>query len=248
MISIVTPCRNAEKTIKRTIESVISQGIEDYEYIIVDGLSDDTTIDIVKEYVKRNTKIKYISERDKSMTEALNKGFRMATGEIVCSINADDEYLPGALKQVEKIFSKKCIDVLIGSTNFIKNDKLFFSTFPKYMTNRFMLNAFDCSAPESSVFFKKSAVENAGYFDERYKYTQDYELYIRLASKGYIFEFTKEIISNFYLSTEQYSTVAYEDMLNEACLYNEYPILFKWLKISHLNNMIKRLLGWTKMA
>lgn len=248
MISIITPCRNSEKTIRRTIESVISQGLVDYEYILVDGLSDDQTLSIIKEYAEANKQIKYITEQDHSMTEALNKGFRMAIGDIVCSINADDEYMPGALKMVEKKFMENDIDILIGATNFIENDSLFFSTYPKYMTNRFLLNILDCSAPECSVFFKKTTLEKIDYFNEDYKYTQDYELYLRLAKNGYKFEYVNETVSNFYLSDTQYSTKAYEEMLNEACRYNEHPALFRMLKKSHLNNAIKRVLGWTRMA
>lgn len=248
MISIITPCRNSEKTIRRTIESVINQGITDYEYIIVDGLSTDKTMEIVEEYASNNDKVKYISEKDNSMTEALNKGFKMAKGDIVCSINADDEYCEGALACVEKVFSDTRADVVVGATNWIKDGKIFFSTYPRFMCNRFLLNVLDCSAPECSMFFRRKVLEKESFFDEKYKYTQDYELYIRLAQLKYKYVYTNQTVSRFYLSDEQYSTSAYDKMLEEACVYNEHPILFRLLKISHLNNVIKRVFGWTKMG
>ena len=244
MISIITPCKNAEKTIRRTIESVINQGLDDYEYIIIDGMSDDRTIDIVKEYMTINDRISLVSEHDNSMTEALNKGMRRAKGEWVCSINADDEYLPGTLnKVIERMRETRC-DLLIAASNNIKNEKLSFVTYPRFMKNRFLLCILDSSVPECSSFFKRSCIEELGYFDESIKYTQDYEMYIRMAYKGYKIEYLDEVVSNFYLSNDQYSTKLAKPMFRESLRYNKHKVLFWILKKTHINNKVKQVCGW----
>lgn len=244
MISIITPCKNAEKTIRRTIESVINQGLDDYEYIIIDGISDDRTVDIVKEYMELNDKISLVSEHDNSMTEALNKGMRRAKGEWVCSINADDEYLPGSLNKVITRMEETGCDLLIAASNNIKNGKISFVTYPRFMKNRFLLCALDSSAPECSVFFRRSSVEKLKYFNEDIKYTQDYEMYIRMSYLGYKIDYLGEVVSNFYLSDDQYSTRLAEPMFREGLKYNKHKFLFWILKKTHLNNKLKQVFGW----
>jgi glycosyltransferase involved in cell wall biosynthesis len=117
-ISVVTPCYNAEKYIEETIESVLSQrGDFEIEYLIMDGGSTDRTLDIIKKYagwiepgsfpVKCNkATFTYTSEKDEGMYDALAKGFRCVTGDIVAYVNSDDFYLPNAFSTVTEIFGK----------------------------------------------------------------------------------------------------------------------------------------------
>lgn len=245
MISIITPCRNAEKTIERTIESVLSQNIDDFEYIIVDGLSDDNTVGIVKKYMEKDNRIFLISEPDNSMTEALNKGMKLAKGEWVCSINADDEYLLNVLGDVVEYMERTKCDLLFTASNHIKDGRISFRTYPKFMCNQFLLNVLDSSVPECSAFFRRDTLERLGFFDERIKYTQDYEMYIRMSRLGCKVEYLDKLVSNFYLSDDQYSTRLAKQMLDEACEYNKHKIIFYFLKRTHINNKIKVLFGWT---
>ena len=246
MISIITPCRNAEKTIARTIESVLRQELKDFEYIIVDGLSTDGTVDIIKKYAAIHPEITYISEKDNSMTEALNKGLKMCHGDVVCSINADDEYMDDVLNYVEEEITKNGYDMFIGSTFFMKDGGVLFSTYPRFMRSRMLLSILDCSAPECSIFFKRDTITKMGGFDEKYKYTQDYELYIRMAKNKCKFGYTDKVVSKFYLSDEQYSTGLKDVMLDESCEYNEYPHLYRFLKETRINNAIKRVFRWVR--
>ncbi len=100
--SIITICFNSEKTLERTIKSVLAQTYNDYEYIIVDGASKDSTLDIVKKYEPLfEGRLKWKSEPDKGIYDAMNKGLRMATGEIIGIVNSDDWLEPDALKNVQ---------------------------------------------------------------------------------------------------------------------------------------------------
>jgi glycosyltransferase involved in cell wall biosynthesis len=246
MISIITPCFNSEKTIRNTIESVVNQTYRDIEYIIVDGKSSDGTLNIIKEYSEKYDFIKYISEKDNSMTEALNKGFKMGTGEFICSINADDCYELDAIEKVINAFMINKCDVVVGNTKFVKNEKVIANTLPKFMCNEFLFNILDCSAPECSMFFRNEVIVKENYFDETYKYTQDYELYLRLMRKGYKFYYLNEFLSKFYISDDQYSTKLYDLMIEEACSYNKYPTMFKLLKKTKVNSLIKYACRWAK--
>ena len=99
--SIITPCYNSEKTIKRTIESVVNQSYKNIEYILIDGGSKDKTVEIIQEYQSKYPKlIKYISEKDSGIYDAMNKGIKLATGDIVGIVNSDDYYELDALKNI----------------------------------------------------------------------------------------------------------------------------------------------------
>ena len=89
-VSVITVCLNSEKTIRRTIESVLSQTYNNIEYIIVDGLSTDSTVDIVNEYISTGDSIIFSSEKDSGIYEAMNKGIAKSTGDIISIINSDD--------------------------------------------------------------------------------------------------------------------------------------------------------------
>lgn len=110
-ISIITVTYNSSKTLKDTIESVLKQTYTNYEHIIVDGLSKDNTMEIVKEYeAKYNGKLKYISEKDSGLYDAMNKGIKMATGDIIGILNSDDMYAHENVLQeiVEKFKETNC--------------------------------------------------------------------------------------------------------------------------------------------
>ena len=90
-ISIITVCYNSASTIEDTIKSVLAQKYDNYEYLIIDGLSKDNTLDIVKKYESKfKGKMKVISEKDKGLYDAMNKGIKLATGDIIGIINSDD--------------------------------------------------------------------------------------------------------------------------------------------------------------
>ena len=125
--SIVTVCFNSEKTIKTTIESVLQQKYNDYEYIIVDGASKDSTMDIVKSYeTKFEGRLRYISEPDKGIYDAFNKGIKMSKGKYVWIVNSDDYIEPNALEELSSItsqYTKENAPIISAAMNFITDTK-----------------------------------------------------------------------------------------------------------------------------
>ena len=114
-VSIITVCFNSEKTIRRTIESVLYQTYPNIEYIIVDGKSTDGTVDIVKEYLPAFQKrLRYVSERDKGIYDAMNKGIRLSAGDVIGIINSDDFYEPDAVENIVKYADRGSCQVLYG--------------------------------------------------------------------------------------------------------------------------------------
>ena len=114
LVTIITVSYNSEKTIAKTIESVLNQTYSDIEYIIVDGASKDGTVKISESFIekfneKEGRTLEIVSEPDKGMYDALNKGAKMATGEIVGQINADDWYEPDAVEKMVKFYKKRIL-------------------------------------------------------------------------------------------------------------------------------------------
>ncbi len=123
-ISIITVSYNSSQTIARTIESVLAQTYTDFEYLIIDGLSTDSTVEIAKRYEhqfeSKGIPYRIISEKDKGMYDAINKGTRLAAGKIIGSINSDDWLEPNALQLVAKTYDETHFDMFYADLRIIK--------------------------------------------------------------------------------------------------------------------------------
>ncbi|MFC3562547.1 glycosyltransferase family 2 protein [Pedobacter jamesrossensis] len=119
-ISVLTPSFNSGKYLKRAIKSVLIQNYKDFEHIIVDSASTDDTLSIVKEY----THIKFLSEKDDGQSDAMNKAFRMSSGDVIVYLNADDEFLPEAFNTIELAFkNNENADIVVGNLIFKSGNK-----------------------------------------------------------------------------------------------------------------------------
>ena len=120
-VSIITVCFNSEKTIRDTIDSVLNQTYKNIEYIIVDGKSVDTTIDIIKsyelEFKRKNISFKWISEKDTGIYNAMNKGVRLAKGDLIGILNSDDWYSSNAVSEVVAVNGNQDFSVISGKKN-----------------------------------------------------------------------------------------------------------------------------------
>jgi glycosyltransferase involved in cell wall biosynthesis len=179
LISIVTPSFNHAAFIEKTILSVLDQDYPQIEYIVMDGGSTDGTLDILEKYGDRLT---WVSEPDKGQSDAINKGFRMASGEILTWLNCDDVYLPGAVRTaVQFLAEHPNVAMAYGGANY-KNDA-------GELIKRGRSVNFDPSRPcetiipQPAAFFRKRAFEEAGELDIDLHYRMDLDLWVRMALK-----------------------------------------------------------------
>lgn len=177
-ISIVTPSFNSAKFIEDAIVSVLSQSYDNFEHIIIDGGSTDRTLDILKKY----SHLIWVSEADKGQSDALNKGFRMAQGEIVGWLNADDYYLPGTLTKVATCLSDHPdADVIYGNYYFVNEAGTIIRKRKEIGLDPGILFYFGCYIPSTGSFFRKRVFEQGFFLNIDFHITMDYEYFIRLA-------------------------------------------------------------------
>ncbi len=174
-ISIITVTKNSEQYLEKNILSVSKQKYKNYEHIIIDGKSTDRTIDIINRHKK---KIKYfISEKDKGLYDAMNKGIKKSTGDIIGVLNSDDVYYNETLDIVNRYFNKyKKLDFLFGSVN---KYKLLHGYYPQKIKWSFGFY----STHSIGFFIKKEAHKKVGFYNIKYKYSADYDLFYRLIVK-----------------------------------------------------------------
>lgn len=179
--SIVTPSYNQGIYIKDTIESVLKQKYENVQHIIIDGGSNDNTVDILKQYPH----LVWISEKDKGAAEAINKGFDIADGDIITWINSDDYYTDNVFEKVNKYFTDlKEIDYLYGNriVSLPKENKLISEkTLPQSAPELIHVNADIVRQPCS--FYRRSFLNKIGFLDDSLKLVFDYDLFIRMFLK-----------------------------------------------------------------
>lgn len=192
-VSIITPCFNSQKTIRETIESVLHQTYQNIEYIIVDGGSKDSTLDIIKEYEPLfHGRLKYISEQDRGVYDAMNKGLRMSNGKLIGIINSDDFYELDAVENAVLHMTDEKYQVIYGYCRLYRNNH------PVDVLKRSHKTLDGGMIPHPSCFVTRAAYCDYGMFSERYKVAADYELMLRFKkSEGVHFVQIRKILSNF---------------------------------------------------
>jgi len=186
-ISIITPSMNQGTFIERTIQSVLDQkGRFELEYIIMDGGSTDGTLDIVRRYEDRLT---FISGKDQGQSDAINKGFTMASGDILAWLNSDDTYAPGALSEVVEQYRKTGFDWCFGNCRNIDAEdreiRKWITRYKMFESRRFSLSRLVSKdfISQPAVFFTKKAFQETGPLDLDLDYTMDYDYWLRLGKR-----------------------------------------------------------------
>ena len=182
-ISILTATYNSEKTLRDTIESVLRQSCRDFEYILIDGGSKDNTVDIIKEYEpKFEERLRYVSEPDNGIYDAMNKGIRMATGDVVGILNSDDFYTSDdALQKIADAFEQHDIDATYGDIHFVNDDDL--TKMVRYYSSAVFKRSFmrfGLMPAHPSFYCKREVYEKYGAFDISYRIAADFENLLRL--------------------------------------------------------------------
>ncbi len=198
LVTIVTPSYNQGRFIRDTIESVLNQDYPHIEHLVVDGGSTDETAEIVAEYAGCLT---WVSERDRGQSDAINKGFRMARGEIVCWLNSDDLLLPRAVSTAVAAFqSDPDLGVVYGDGYLIDAAGNLLGEFPKAgRPNLWKLIYFSDYLLQPAVFLRRRAVDEVGYLDETLHWGMDWDLFIRLGKR-----FAMKYVPNSLASQRQY--------------------------------------------
>ena len=182
-ISLITVCFNSSKTIKETFESVARQDYSDLEYIVIDAQSTDGTLDFIEEY--QSIISKAISEPDRGIYDAMNKGIQLATGDVIGFINADDVLAtPGVIKQVVDCFAKGEIDACYADLEYV--DQFDLDKIVRYWkSSAFKQGLFSrgWAPPHPTFYVKKAVYDKYGVFSLDYKMGNDIELMLRFLEK-----------------------------------------------------------------
>ena len=172
VFSIVTPCLNALPYLRLCCASVADQKGVDVEHIVVDGGSTDGTVEWLQ--AQSRSGLHWISEKDSGMYAAINKGFKIAQGELIAHLNSDEQYLPGALELVAKRFSDNSFEILLGDTIVIDTDGSYLCSRQVIKPMYYHTLVCHLSTFTAATFFRKSALERySAYFDEKWKCSGD---------------------------------------------------------------------------
>ena len=174
-ISVITVTKNSEKFLEENINSLKNQTYKNFEHIIIDGNSTDRTVEIIK---KNKDKIDYwVSEPDEGLYDAMNKGIKACTGDIIGILNSDDIYFSEALKFVNQYFTEQeNLDFLFGT---VEKHKLMHGYYPEKIKWTFGFY----TTHSVGFFIKKSSQMKIGFYDTRYKYSADYDLFYKMIVK-----------------------------------------------------------------
>lgn len=209
LFSIITVCFNSEKTIERTLQSVLNQNFKEYEYIIVDGGSGDGTVNLIRRYEPLfEGRMRWISQPDQGIYDAMNKGIGMAEGQLIGMVNSDDYYEEDALLKVSQAYKGEEYQVIYGLLRTLSEGK----EVMVYLKNHEFLHQDMIAHPAS--FVTRKVYEKYGGYSLEYPYSADYELMLRIKEqKEVVFTEIYEILSNFTLDGASGSVRAYRDTL-----------------------------------
>lgn len=227
-VSIVTPSYNQDQFIEETIRSVLLQGYPDIDYIVIDGGSTDKSVEIIRKYERWITF--WTSESDGGQTNAINKGIKRSTGEVVTWLNSDDLYTEGAFFVVANAFVKQPhstviygkIDIIDTNTSIISHKK----------SHRFDLEKlyFSDYIPQPASFINTEAIKKIGLLDERFHYVMDYDLWIRLGNGKGLMQYIPATLACFRLHNSSKSVSQ-----QEAFCPERFMLFDKSLKSDTLN-------------
>lgn len=190
-VSIITVVYNAFSTIEQTIQSVLNQTYPNIEYIIIDGGSTDGTVDIIRKYMDKIDI--FISEKDDGLYYAMNKGIKLASGEIIGILNSDDTYTEDAVSLIADCFTDPKMDIVYGNAIIVDGS----SEIRMYDCSNMEDFWFRMPIPHPSTFVKREIYDRYGVFDTQYQIAADYDLMLKLYCKGVNFWHIDEILTHF---------------------------------------------------
>jgi glycosyltransferase involved in cell wall biosynthesis len=217
--SIVTPSFNQRAYIEDALLSVKEQAYLQMEHIVIDGGSTDGTVEVLRDYGSRSgwSHLRWVSEPDGGQSDALNKGFRMASGEIIGWLNSDDRYRSECFRTVADAFkNNSTVDVIYGDYTWIDQHGTFIKVRREIEFNSFVLlyNRV-LTVPSPSSFFRRTIFEAGNFIDIQYNYSMDYEFFLRLAQKGYHFQHLSRVLADFRWQPDSKSSKSFGKQFEE---------------------------------
>jgi len=197
LVSVVTPSFNQARFLERTLESVLGQEYPRIEYIVVDGGSTDASPEIIRNYSSRLAWSG--SEPDGGQTDAINKGFTHAHGDILAWLNSDDTWLPGAVAAAVEAFRwYPACGLIYGAANYIDEKDRVIGRFPSAQTDQRLLRQGYVHIPQQAAFFRGDLWRTVGPLDPSFYFAMDYDLWTRIAARAPL-KFIPQIWANFRL-------------------------------------------------
>lgn len=200
-VTVVTPSLNQGRFLKECLASVAEQDYAAIEHIVIDGGSTDTTMHVLRE--AGHPRLKWTSEPDNGQSDAINKGWRMGTGEILAWLNADDSYLPGAVTSaVAYLVEHPDVDIVYGDCEWVSEGVV--RAFPHAMPAGFdpALLMYHDYIPSGSTFLRRRVLQSAGMLDATYHYVMDWDYWLRAAVSGCRFAYLNRPLSRFRIHSE----------------------------------------------
>ena len=228
--SVITPSFNQGRYLQTTLQSVAEQKEGDYEHIVIDNCSTDETREVLAVW-SRDPHLRLIVEPDRGQSEAVNKGLRLAQGEIICWLNSDDAYPPETFHKLRNIFSNPEIDVVFGDALQVFDDG---KNSPQRVIAKFS-NRYDfirwwsscVRLHQPAIFFRRSVIESIGLLHEELHYAMDYEYWWRM-SERYHFHYVPEVLAIQHRQLDSKTMKAWDCVLEEReKIFSPYYDLLK---------------------
>ncbi len=260
-ISVIIPAYNRADILPRTIKSVLNQTFGDFELIVIDDGSSDNTGEVVKEFIQKDSRVKYVYQANSGgAANPKNQAFRLSSGEFIAYLDHDDEWLPNKLEKQLAIFENStdkklglvsCNVLIVNSNN--KNSRGVHKMHKFHSIRDLLLEGGNYAFSNSSVMVTRAVIEKVGPRDESLKLFEDQDIFIRIAAAGYNFSFVDEVLVNYYIDDENLSkdfTKAAPDyerfVIKHFKLLSEYPDILA-IHYRHLGTM-NFLAGQSKAA
>jgi len=229
LVTIIIASFNSGKTIRRALESVNNQVFQDWECLVVDGASKDGTIDIVKEFESQDSRFRYISEPDKGIYDAFNKGWKNARGEWIYYLGSDDwlepEGIQGLANEAEKEYA-----IISGDTNLIRTDG----------TSRILPSGIPNLGCHQGMIMQRRVMEEMGGFDMKYKIIADYDLIVRILEQDMGMKIVHVVIANFQIGGTSQSLSNILTYSKERYEINKKFKILKHPLISTIKTVLKK--------
>jgi glycosyltransferase involved in cell wall biosynthesis len=248
LVSIITPSFNQARYLENTLRSVLAQDYPSLEYWVVDGGSTDGSVEILRRYSDQLAG--WVSEPDRGQTEALNKGFARANGEILAWLNSDDTYEPGAIAAAVKyLLEHPEIGMVYADTNFIDENGRVIGRFPAAQTDYRRLRQGYVHIPQQATFFRADLWRQVGPLDPDFYFAMDYDLWTRLARLAPFAYLPGQTWANFRLHSSG-KTIAADDRCWPEMLKVHYreggsffaPLVAKY----YVRKLVAPLLNWNR--